>query len=150
METNRRKRLLGVLLPFLLLVLGCCSLGYFVGSRGRSYPQLGPITRIRVDPNATDRRSYVIDDPVEVKQIVDFVDRQRHGWGAWGSGWAGIPVGQINVEFFNGDEFRGSFGIGPGFFECQREGDFDSKHCSRSSEIEFLKLIGLPDYDLHK
>lgn len=150
METKRRKRLLGVLLPFLLLVLGCCSLGYFIGSRGTTYPLLGPITRIVVKTNTVNVPTYVIDDPIAVRQIVDFVDRQRHGWGAWGSGWAGIPVGQINLEFFNGDEFHGSFGIGPGFFECQREGDFDSKHCSRSSEIEFLKLIGLPDYDLHQ
>jgi len=120
--------------------------GFCLGPWGTSYPPLGPITRveIRVQSGKTLR---TIDDPSEVKQLVEFVDEHRHGWG-WISGWVGIPVPQVTAEFYNGSRFQGHFGVGPGFFECQRIGDFASKGAWRSQERRFLELVGLPDYQL--
>jgi hypothetical protein len=141
---RKRKRLLIVLLLSAVAVSGCC-----LGPWGTTYPPLGPVTRIEVKAGLNDKQVRVIDDPAEVQRVVEFVDGHRRGWG-WLSDWAGVPVPQVSADFYNGSEFKGHFGVGPGFFECQREGDFASKHCWGPQERRFLELVGLPDYQFRR
>jgi hypothetical protein len=132
-----------VLLLATVAVAGCC-----LGPWGDSYPLLGPITRVEVI-DLSGKTLRTIDDPEEVRRLVEFVDGHRHGW-KWDSGWFGIPVPQLTADFYNGSKFQGHFGVGPGFFECQRVGDFASKGCWPRQEQRFLELVGLPDYQLRK
>ena len=136
---RKRRRLLIVLLLTTLAVAGCC-----LGPWGTSYPPLGPVTRVEVR-DLSGKTLRTIDDPAEVQRLVEYVDGHRHGWG-WLSGWAGVPVPLVTADFHNGSEFKGHFGVGPGFFECQREGDFASKNCWSWQERRFLELVGLPDH----
>ncbi|MDB5308843.1 MAG: hypothetical protein JWO38_3045 [Gemmataceae bacterium] len=139
---KRRRLLIGVLIAALALA-GCC-----LGPWGTSYPPLGRVTRIEVR-DLSNNRLRVMDDPAEIQRVVEYIDGHRHGWN-WMSGWAGVPVPQITAEFYDGSEFKGHFGVGPGFFECQREGDFASKGIWSWQERRFLELVGLPDYQLRK
>ncbi len=141
---RKRRRLFIVLLIASATVAGCC-----LGPWGTTYPPLGPVTRIEVKDDRKDDHVHVIDDPAEVQRVVEFVNGHRRGWG-WLSDWAGVPVPQVSAYFYNGTEFKGHFGVGPGFFECQREGDFASKHCSDSQGRLFLKLVGLPGSELSR
>ena len=93
-------------------------------------------------------RGRTITDSNQVQQIVEFVDGQRRGWGLLDIG--GVPVPEVTVEFYNGEEFRGSFGVGDGFFECQREGDFASKFCGLRDQRRFLELIGETNYKFRR
>ena len=132
-------------LLLVVLLLGGCSLVLPV----RSYPPLGVVTRIEVKDRRNGNPVRVIDDPAAVKRVVEFVDGQERGWGGQAD-WAGVPIPQVSAYFYNGSEFLGHFGVGSGFFECQRVGDFSSKSCSTAHERLFLELIGLPGYELRK
>lgn len=59
-----------------------------------------------------------------------------------------MPVPQIVADFYDGSEFKGHFGVGPGFFECHRDGDFASKRCGGRESRAFLEILGLLDYPL--
>jgi hypothetical protein len=134
--------LVGSLLATIAIAVFC------LGPWGTTYPPLGPITRVEV----RDRHNntlQVIDDPGEIERLVEYVDGHRRGWN-WMSGWAGIPVPWITAEFYNGSKFQGHFGVGPGFFECQRVGDFASKSTWSWQERRFLELVGLPDYQFQR
>ena len=93
-------------------------------------------------------RGRTITDSNQVQQIVEFVDGQRRGWGLLDIG--GVPVPEVTVEFYNGEEFRGSFGAGDGFFVCQREGDFASILCGLRDQRRFLELIGETNYKFRR
>jgi hypothetical protein len=105
------------------------------------------VTRIEI--KAGDFLKYTIDDPAIVNRIVAFVNEQQGGRGGL-SDWAGVPVPRLFAYFYSGSEFKGYFAVGPGFFECQREGDFWSKRCEVAEEFEFLELVGSPFYDLRR
>jgi hypothetical protein len=138
---RKQRRLSIVLLLVMLPVVGCC-----LDPWGSRYPALGSVTRVEVR-DLSGKTLRTIDDPAEVQRLVEYVDGHRRGWG---SGWAGPPIPQVVAEFYNGSEFKGHFGVGPGFFECQREGDFASKNCWSWQERRFLELVGLPDYQLQR
>lgn len=139
------KRLLVILLLIVAGVAGGCLelLGYMMPKM--AYPRLGPISRIEIKAEASDGQVQVIDEQSKVRRIVEFVDGQLGGWGG-ASDWAGVPVPQVTVSLYEGAEFKVHFGVGPGFFECQRNGQFASKHCSAQEERQFLELVGLHDY----
>jgi hypothetical protein len=54
--------------------VACC-----VWPWGRTFPTLGPVTRVKVTAGTSDREVRVIDDPAQVRQIVEFVDSHRRG-----------------------------------------------------------------------
>lgn len=126
-----------------VLLSGGCRLGPPV----RSYSPLGQVTRVEVKTGPSGDHVRVIDDPAEVGRIVEFVNGHRGGWGG-SSDWLGVPVPQVSAYFYSGSEFRGHFGVGPGFFECQREGDFSSKRCAGAEARQFLDLVGLPGHEV--
>ncbi|HWE39742.1 MAG TPA: hypothetical protein VG406_24545 [Isosphaeraceae bacterium] len=140
---RNRKRLLIVLLLLVAAGAACC-----LWPGGTNYPPLGSVTRVVVKAGLDNEQVRVIDDPAKVRQLVEFVDGHRRGWG--GLDWAGVPVPQVVAEFYDGSKFKGHFGVGPGFFECQREGDFTSKPCRGWQQRRFLELVGLPGYEFRR
>jgi hypothetical protein len=136
--------------PLILLLLAAATVGVCCfGPWGTTYSPLGPVTRIKVTLVPSNKEVRVIEDPAEVLRVVEFVDGHRRGWG-WLSGWGGVPVPQVTASFYDGPEFKGHFGVGPGFFECQREGDFKSKTCWSWQERRFLELVGMPEHKLSR
>ena len=122
---------------------------YCLGLSGTTYPPLGPVTRIEVKAWPDGKQVRMIDDPTEVRRVVGFVDEHGRGWGGRAD-WAGVPGPQVAVYFYSGSQFKGQFGVGPGFFECQREGEFASKRCEGQQERRFLELVGLPGYEFRR
>lgn len=79
-----------------------------------------------------------ITDPARISQIIAFVDSHREGWHA---PWYGIPVPSASVEFYDGTEFKGTFGVGKNFLETQRDGGFYSQDAAPGEVNEFLSLL---------
>jgi hypothetical protein len=57
----------------------------------------------------------------------------------------GVPVPRVVLDFYEGENFKGHFGISKGFIETQRVGDFASKSISEGEGQEFLNLVGISD-----
>ena len=55
---------------------------------------------------------------------------------------------QVEAEFFDGQRFKGSFGVGENFVETQRDGGFFSKPASSNEVREFLALLNVDDATL--
>ncbi len=66
----------------------------------------------------------------------------------WRSPWFGIPVPIVEVQFFDGQQGKGSFGVGKDFFETQREGGFFSKGASPSEVASFFDAVNLDEATL--
>ena len=114
----------------------------------KTYPELGRVTRIEVRTN--DRKNIkTIIEPNQTSKIVVFVDSQRSGWGG-SKDMFGVPVPLVILDFYAEQDFKGHFGIGDGFFETQRIGDFASKSVSEDEEQELLNLIGISGELLRK
>ncbi|HEV2422245.1 MAG TPA: hypothetical protein VGS59_11100 [Candidatus Acidoferrales bacterium] len=92
---------------FLLVGLTACGFG---SHRTRDFPALGQVTAITVKERGTSNPK--ITDSARISQMVAFVDSHREGWYV---PWYGIPVPDVSVEFYNGTEFKGSFGVGKSF-----------------------------------
>lgn len=115
------------------LVLTSCS------GPTRSFPSVGRLTRIEITDNH-DRTIKIIEDERRIGKVIAFIDEHRTGWG---TPLAGVPIPTTIANLYDGEEFRGHFGVGPDFFETQREGDFVSKPASEGERREFLDLIGV-------
>lgn len=85
----------------------------------------------------TSNLSAKIADSARISQIIAFVDSHREGWYV---PWYGIPVPDVSVEFYNGTEFKGSFGVGKNFLETQRDGGFYSQDATPDEVSSFLAL----------
>jgi hypothetical protein len=134
----------------LFAVFALTASGGCIAAPKKNYPPLDQISRIEIHTgsNHIDQKPVrAINDPGEVTRIVEYVNGHCSGWGGT-SDMFGVPVPQVEAYFYAGDRFEGHFGVGPGFFETQRAGDFSSKTIEVKDEQEFLALIGLPDYDL--
>ncbi len=68
----------------------------------------------------------------------------------WGTPTFGIPVPIVEVQFFDGQKEKGSFGVGSDFFETQREGGFFSQSASTSEIRGFFDVVNLDDATLKK
>ncbi len=112
----------------------------------QTYSGLGNVNRVEIKTRL-DKLIHRIDDREKIQQIVAFVDKQRSGWAC---PWYGIPVPQVVANFYDGDTFKGHFGMGLNFFETQREGDFASKDASAEQCRDFLALIGVDKSVLEK
>lgn len=124
-------------LSCLLLLIGLAGCG-FGSHRTRDFPALGQVTAITVKDRDTSNLSSKITAPARMSQIIAFVDSRREGWYA---PWYGIPVPNVSVEFSNGTEFKGSFGVGKNFLETQRDGGFYSQDATPDEVSSFLALL---------
>jgi hypothetical protein len=59
-----------------------------------------------------------------------------------------VPI--VEVQLFDGQHARGSFGVGKDFFEAQREGGFFSKNVSPREIRSFFDAVSLDDATLKK
>lgn len=115
-------------------------------SKGTSFPKMGNVTKIIV---VTNEHKVIknISDLKQISKIVAFIDAHREGWD---SPLAGVPVPSVILEFYEGEMFKGHFGVGNDFFETQREGIYCSKSISEREEQEFLGLIEVDKELIHK
>jgi hypothetical protein len=106
-----------------------------------------PITSAELWISASDGSKYIwkISDPEELARIAAFVDSRRTGWS---TPWYGVPVPVVEVRFFDGQQTRGSFGVGRDFFETQREGAFFSKKATPSEISSFYTAANVDDATL--
>ena len=128
------------ILVFLLVAVPLVS----CGEHKRDFSSLGTITTANLWISASDGSKYgwKISDPKDLSRLVTFVDSQRADWDA---PWYGVPVPTVEVQLFDGQQGKGSFGVGKNFFETQREGGFFSKSTSASEIQGFFDAVNLDD-----
>jgi len=102
----------------------------------RSFPVVEGTTRIDVRTNLDSLGT--VTDPARIAGVLAFVNARRTGWE---QPWAGVPVGTLGVTFYRGRDVQGSFSVGPGFFETQREGDFFSRDATSQEITQFRALL---------
>ena len=104
-----------------------------------------PATITRIDVlGSGEQRLKRIDSIDDIGRIRSFVADHRSGWT---QPWAGVPVPQIRVYFYDGERYVGRFGAGSRFFESDLAGDlFCSVDAPDSDVHTFLTLIGMPDF----
>ncbi|MGH9686701.1 MAG: hypothetical protein ACRD5K_06380 [Candidatus Acidiferrales bacterium] len=119
------------------------------GGRKRDFSSLGEVTVANLWISASDGSKYgwKISDPKELSRIVAFVDSDRKDWS---TPWLGIPMPIVEVQVFDGDQAKGTFGAGKDFFETQRDGEFFSKHASSNEIHNFFDAAGLDDAAVKK
>ena len=120
---------------FLFILIGVAGCG---GHTTHSFSALGSVTTISVKGRDPSHPSTKITDGQAITQIVAFVDAHRNGWDV---PWFGVPVPMEVAEFYNGTEFKGSFGVGKDFLETQRDGRFFSQSATSGEASSFLKLL---------
>ncbi len=126
---------------FKIAVFASLLLLQFSCGKTASFPPIGKVTKIEVRSNM-DAPLKKITDKDRIAKISAFVDSNATGWGGTND-WAGVPVPKIVVNFYDGEKFKGHFGVGANFFETQRSGDFMSKNASKVQREEFLALVGI-------
>ncbi len=99
---------------------------------------MGQVTAIAVRESDASNPSPKITDSARISRIIAFVDSHREGWY---TPWYGIPVPGVSIEFYNGTEFKGSFGVGKNFLEIQRDGGFYSQDATSDEVNSFLALL---------
>ena len=129
----------GMVLFLITLFQGACD-------QYTSLPEITSVSSVIVVTNER-KRIKEISDPRQIRQIVDFVNTQRTNWR---SPAAGVPVPSVILEFYEDDRFKGTFGVGNGFFETQRLGSLLSKSISHEDEKRFLDLIGVGEELIRK
>jgi hypothetical protein len=139
MSNARRAAAVIVVFVITLLAVAAFVLGHHKRNL-RDFSTLGSVTGVTVSGPGGSKELVKITDPQAVTQIVAFVDSRRKGWE---TPWYGIPVPTVTAEFFDGAQFKGSFGSGTNFFETQREGVFCSQSASPSEVRRFLDLLGV-------
>lgn len=123
-----------LLLP--ALAIAACS--------GHAFPAIECTTRIEVRTNLDSLGT--ITDPDQIAAIVSFVNERAAGWQ---QPWAGVPVGTLGVTLFRNQDVQGSFSVGPGFFDTQREGDFFSRDAT-DEEIKRFRALLAPYTDVKR
>jgi hypothetical protein len=124
-------------LSCLFLSIGLTGCG-FGSHRARSFPAMGTVSVITVSGSGASTLSPKITEPARISQIISFVDSHR---GGWYTPWYGIRVPTVSIEFYNGTEFKGSFGVGKNFLETQRDGGFYSQDATPDELNRFLTFL---------
>jgi hypothetical protein len=117
------------------------------GGHKHDFAPLGPVTQADLWIQAGDGSSNIwkISDTKDLAHVVSFVDSKRTNWG---TPWYGPPVPTVNVRFYDGEKFKGSFGVGKNFFATQRDGGFFSRNASPSEIRSFFDAVNLDDATL--
>lgn len=138
---GRARGILAVLVIAMPLLASC-------GTK-RDFSPLGPVTTANLWISASDGSKYGwrISDPKDLSRIVTFVDSQRANWG---TPWYGIPVPAVEVQLFDGQHLKETFGAGKDFFEAQYQGGFFSKDVPAREIHSFFDAVGLDDATLKK
>ena len=121
-------------LSFLLTELTGCN-GPF-----RDFPKIGTVTSAMVKVHSESLAYATMTDAKSLSLLVDFIDERRAGWY---TPWYGIPVPVVIVDLYDGNTFKGHFGVGKDFFETQRQGGFFFKDAKPTEVQGFLKLAGV-------
>lgn len=121
----------------LLVAAGCAR-------RLPAFPKLARATQIQV--RDSEGRVTTVTDPQRVADIVRFFDDRTT---AWVVPWYGTPVGKVRFAIYDGLQLKGSFGVGRGFLDCQRQGSFGVRWASDREVQEVLELAGVPEKDLN-
>jgi hypothetical protein len=119
----------------LMTFLGCGTPNHV-----REFTAIGSVTSFTLSRHRESPETTKITGKAAISEVVDFVDAHRTGWG---TPWYGIPVPAVTVEFYDGTEFKGSFGVGDNFFETQRDGGFFTQSASPAEVLGFLRLVSL-------
>lgn len=109
-----------------------------------AFPKLVTATEIQV--RDSEGRVTTITDAQRVAAIVHFFDDRTNSWVVPGYG---TPVGKVRFAVYDGKQLKGSFGVGRGFLDCQRQGVFGVRWASDQEVQEVLELAGLPDSSLN-
>jgi len=125
------------LATLLVLTAGCTR-------RLPAFPKLVTATQIQV--RGSEGRVTTITDPQRVAAIVRFFDDRTNSWVVPGYG---TPVGKVRFAVYDGKQLKGSFGVGRGFLDCQRQGVFGVRWASDQEVQEVLELAGVPDSSLN-
>lgn len=124
------------LLVTVFLLSGCGS--------NRVFLPVGRVTTANLWISASDGSEYgwKISDPKDLSRIVTFVDSQRTNWS---TPWFETPEPKVEVQLFDGQVAKGSFGVGKDFFETQREGRSFSKKATPGEIHCFLEAANVDD-----
>lgn len=122
---------------FLFLVAGCAR-------RLPAFPKLVTATQIQV--RDSEGRVTIITDTQQVAAIVQFFDDRTTSWVV---PWYGTPVGKVRFAVYEGKQLKGSFGVGRGFLDCQRQGTFGVRWASDQEVQKVLELAGVPERSLN-
>lgn len=138
---GRVRSILAVLLMAMPLLASC-------GTK-RGFSPLGPVTtaNLWISASGGSKYGWKISDPKDLSRIATFVDSQRANWS---TPWYGIPVPTVEVQLFDGQHLKETFGAGKNFFEAQRGGGFFSRNVSQREIRCFFDAIGLDDATLQK
>jgi hypothetical protein len=129
---------LSLLLMTLILAQLCCY-------RKISFQLLGDVTKIVVmDQN---QKLKEITDKEHIARIVKAIDQERHGWYM---PIQGTPIPKIKLWLYNGEEYKGIFGIGMDFFQTNRSGGFEAKPATDEEIQTFLNTIGVDKKRLYR
>lgn len=141
-HTNNPVRGILVVLLMAMPLLACCG-------NKHDFSPLGPITTANLWISASDGSKYgwKISDPKDLSRIVTFVDSQRANWSA---PWFGVPMPTVEVQLFDGQHLKRTFGAGKNHFEAQYEGRFLSKRASSGEIRGFFDAVNLDDTTLKK
>lgn len=114
-----------------------------------NFSPLGPVTTANLWISASDGSKYgwKISDPKDLSLIAAFVDSQRANWS---TPWYGIPVPNVEVQLFDGQHLKETFGAGENFFEAQYKGGLFSKNVSPREVRGFFDAVSLDDATLKK
>lgn len=142
-ESVRGGLAVGCLRSIIVPLLVTVSLLSGCGSK-RVFSPVGRVTTANLWISASDGSKYgwKISDTKDLSRIVIFVDSQRANWGTT---WFGTPVPKVEVQLFDGQQAKGSFGVGKDFFETQREGGLFSKKATPGEIHSFLDAANVDD-----
>jgi hypothetical protein len=104
----------------------------------RSLPPLGNATFVEV--RKSNSSIATITDPVRIKNLVSFVDARRN---PWQNPWYGVPGARVDAMIYDGDQIRGTLGIGDRFLVCQCAGAFAYESLSPESVKAYLDMLGM-------
>jgi hypothetical protein len=101
-------------------------------------PRLGRVTLLKVTKDGKEIRANISDDR-SIRKIIEFVDARNGGWEKL---LFGTHLPSINIEFYDGEDHKGSFGIRKRFLETQRRDEFWSKEATPDESARFLDILG--------
>ncbi|HET6228653.1 MAG TPA: hypothetical protein VFE05_01165 [Longimicrobiaceae bacterium] len=125
----------------LVVVMGNVAAARLLRGPEVAFPPVGRVTRLLVIGAGGKDTLRDVREPAEIARVLSFVDARRTSWTA---PWYGVPVPRVRAELYDGGTFKGSFGVGPNFFETVRQGAFVSRPAGRPEVDSILGLLRVP------
>jgi hypothetical protein len=83
-----------------------------------------------------------IENPAEIKALVDFAMSYKSGWS---TPWSGAPIALSRADFYQDDDFLGDFGVGSDFLSAQGCAYFQSREIDPKDRAKLIQLFGVKD-----